>query len=173
MAELVVIAFPNEAKAEAVRQKLLAMQKDYLIELGDAVIAVKDAHGRIKLNQLLNTTAVGAVSGTFWGTLIGLIFLMPLTGAAIGAASGAISGALTDVGISDRWMKDAAAAIEPGTAALFLLIRKVTADKVLQGLRGEGGRVMRTSFDHTKEAALQAALAGVQATAQPGKSGPV
>jgi len=98
---------------------------------------------------------------------------MPLTGAAIGAASGAISGALTDVGISDRWMKDAAAAIEPGTAALFLLIRKVTADKVLQGLRGEGGRVMRTSFDHTKEAALQAALAGVQATAQPGKSGPV
>jgi uncharacterized membrane protein len=122
---------------------------------------------------LLHTTAVGAVSGTFWGTLIGLIFLMPLTGAAIGAASGAISGALTDVGISDRWMKDAAAAIEPGTAALFLLIRKVTADKVLQGLRGEGGRVMRTSFDHTKEAALQAALAGVQATAQPGKSGPV
>jgi hypothetical protein len=46
---------------------------------------VKDAQGRIKLNQLVNTTAVGAVSGTFWGTLIGLIFLMPLAGAAIGA----------------------------------------------------------------------------------------
>jgi uncharacterized membrane protein len=29
------------------------------------VIAVKDAKGRIKLNQLLNTTGVGAVSGTF------------------------------------------------------------------------------------------------------------
>ena len=67
-----------EAKAEEVRQKLLAMQKEYLIELSDAVIAVKDANGRIKLNQLLNTTAVGAVSGTFWGALIGLIFLMPL-----------------------------------------------------------------------------------------------
>src|SRR5206468_10836379 len=102
MADLVVIAFPTEAKAEEVRQKLFAMQKEYLIELGDAVIAVKDAHGRIKLNQLLNTTAAGAVSGTFWGSLIGLIFLMPLTGAAIGAASGAISGALTDVGIKDR-----------------------------------------------------------------------
>ena len=63
MAELVVIAFPNEAKAEEVRQKLLAMQKEYLIELGDAVIAVKDDQGRIKLNQLLNTTAAGAVSG--------------------------------------------------------------------------------------------------------------
>ena len=139
MAELVVIAFPNEEKAEAVRQKLLTMQKDYLIELGDAVIAVKDDKGRVKLNQLLNTTTVGAVSGAFWGSLIGLIFLMPLAGAAIGAASGALSGKLADIGISDTWMKDVAAAILPGTAALFLLVRKVTADKVLEGLRGEGG----------------------------------
>ena len=162
MAELVVIAFPTEAKAEEVRQKLLAMQKEYLIELGDAVIAVKDTKGRIKLNQLLNTTASGAVSGTFWGTLIGLIFLMPLAGAVIGAASGAIGGALSDVGINDRWMKEVAAAIQPGTAALFLLIRKVTADKVLESLRGEGGTVMKTSLDHTKEAVLQIALSGIQ-----------
>ena len=163
MSDLIVIAFPTEAKAEEVRQKLLDMQKEYLIELSDAVIAVKDAHGRIKLNQLLHTTATGAVSGTFWGTLIGLIFLMPLAGAAIGAASGALGGALTDAGINDKWMKEAAAAIAPGTAALFVLVRKFTADKVLEGLRGEGGKIMRTSLDHTKEAALQAALAGVQA----------
>jgi len=170
MSDLVEIVFPTEAKAEEVRQKLLGMQKEYLIELGDAVIAVKDAKGRVKLNQLINTTAAGAVSGTFWGTLIGLIFLMPLAGAAIGAASGAIGGALTDVGLNDKWMKDAAAAIKPGEAALFLLVRKVTGDKVLEGLKGEGGRVMRTSLDHTKEAALQAALAGVQAAVPPAAS---
>src|SRR5258705_11815450 len=74
MSDLVVIAFPTEAKAEEVRQKLLAMEKEYLIELGDAVIAVKDSKGTIKLNQLINTTAAGAVTGTFWGALIGLIF---------------------------------------------------------------------------------------------------
>lgn len=170
MSDLVEIVFPTEAKAEEVRQKLLGMQKEYLIELGDAVIAVKDHKGRVKLNQLINTTAAGAVSGTFWGTLIGLIFLMPLAGAAIGAASGAIGGALTDVGLNDKWMKDAAAAIKPGEAALFLLVRKVTGDKVLEGLKGEGGRVMRTSLDHTKEAALQAALAGVQAAVPPAAS---
>jgi uncharacterized membrane protein len=163
MAELVVIAFPNEAKAEEIRRKILAMQKEYLIELGDAVIAVKDNQGHIKLNQLLNTTAAGAVSGAFWGSLIGLIFLMPVVGAAIGAASGALGGKLTDIGINDKWMKDVAAAIQPGTAALFLLIRKVTTDKVLEGLRGEGGTVLQTSLDHTKEAALQEALAGIQA----------
>jgi uncharacterized membrane protein len=163
MSDLVVISFPTEAKAEEVRQKLLAMQKEYLLEVGDAVIAVKDAKGRIKLSQLVNTTAAGTVSGAFWGTLIGLIFLMPLVGAAIGAASGAISGALADVGINDNWMKETAAAIQPGTAALFVLVRRATADKVLEGLKGAGGTVMKTSLDHTKEAALQAALNGVRA----------
>ena len=118
-----------------------------------------------KLNQLINTTAAGAVSGAFWGSLIGLIFLMPLVGAALGAASGTLGGYLTDVGIDDKWMKETAAAVQPGTAALFVLVRKVTADKVLEGLKGEGGKVLKTSLDHTKEAALQAALAGVQAAA--------
>ena len=163
MSDLVVIAFPTEAKAEEVRQKLLSMQEEYLLELGDAVIAVKDDKGTVKLNQLMNTTAISTVSGAFWGALIGLIFLMPLAGAAVGAASGAIGGALTDVGLNDKWMKETAAAIQPGSAALFVLIRKVTADKVLEGLRGEGGTVMKTSLDHTKEAALQDALAGAQA----------
>src|SRR5437762_7803793 len=112
MSDLVVIAFPTEAKAEEVRQKLLAMQKDYLIELDDAVVAVKDGNGNIKLNQLINTTAAGALTGTFWGTLIGLIFLMPLAGAALGAASGTLSGYLTDIGINDKWIKETAAAVQ-------------------------------------------------------------
>lgn len=163
MSDLIVIVFPTETKAEEVRQKLFSMQKEYLIELADAVIAVKDPQGKIKLNQLLNTTATGAVSGTFWGSLIGLIFLSPLIGAAIGAASGALGGALTDVGINDKWMKETAAAITPGSAALFILVRKVTGDKVLERLKGEGGTVLKTSLDHTKEEALRAALAGAQA----------
>src|SRR5215467_6616684 len=146
MSDLVVIAFPTEAKAEEVRQKLLGMQKEYLIELGDAVIAVKQPNGSVKLNQLFHPTTTGAVSGTFWGTLIGLIFLMPLAGAAIGAASGALGGALTDVGINDRFMKDAAQSLQSGQAALFLLIRKMTTDKVLAALQGEGGTVVRTSL---------------------------
>jgi uncharacterized membrane protein len=166
MSDLVVIAFPSEAKAEEIRHKLLDMQKEYLLELGDAVIAVKQPNGSVKLNQLFHPTASGAASGTFWGTLIGLIFLMPLAGAAIGAATGALSGALTDVGINDQFMKDVAQSLQAGDAALFLLIRKMTTDKVLADLRGVGGTVLRTSFDHTKEEALRQALAGV-VSAQP------
>lgn len=95
-------------------------------------------------------TTVGAASGAPWGTLIGFIFLMPLVGAALGAASGALAGRFTDVGIEDQFMKEAAGALQPGTAGLFLLIRKMTTDKVLADLRGVGGKVMRTSFDETQ-----------------------
>src|SRR3974377_615361 len=155
MSDLFAIEFPSEAKAEKVRQKLLDMQKEYLIELGDAVIAVKQPNGHVKLNQLFNPTASGAVSGTFWGALIGMIFLMPLAGAALGAASGALGGKLADVGINDRFMRDAAQSLQTGNAALFLLVRKMTTDKVMAALQGEGGTVIRTSFDESKEAALR------------------
>ena len=136
------------------------MQKDYMIELGDAVIAVKQPNGHVKLSQLFNPTGAGVLSGTFWGALIGMIFLMPLAGAAIGAASGALGGALTDVGINDQFMKEAAQHLQSGNAALFLLIRKMTTHKVLAALQGEGGTVIRTSFDESKEEALRTALAG-------------
>jgi uncharacterized membrane protein len=159
MSDLVFIAFPSEQKAEEVRAKILEMQQEYLIEIGDAVIATKDVHGRVKLNQLMNTTAAGAVSGAFWGTLIGFLFLMPLAGAAVGAASGALGGKLTDVGINDDKMKEAAQALQQGQAGLFLLIRKMTTDKVLAALAGVGGTVISSSFDHAKEDALQKALA--------------
>lgn len=168
MADLVAIAFPSEEKAEEVRQKLLGLQKEYLIELGDAVIAVKQPNGHVKLNQLFHPTATGAVSGALWGTLIGMLFLMPLVGTALGAAGGALGGALTDAGIDDNFMKEIGQTLQTGDAALFLLIRKMTADKVLEDLKGVGGTVLRTSFDHTKEEALRQALAAHTATASEG-----
>ena len=138
-------------------------QEEYLIELGDAVVALKEVNGRVKLNQLLQPVAQGAVSGMFWGSLIELLFMMPLAGIAIGAASGALKGQVADLGINDDFIKQAARTLQSGNAALFLLIRKMTTDKVVARLRRVGGTVMRSSFDETKEEALQNALAWVRA----------
>jgi uncharacterized membrane protein len=105
--------------------------------------------------------ADGRHVGRFLGTLIGWLFLMPVAGAAVGSASGALGGSLVDGGIDDQEMKTQAnEALKPGTAGLFLLIRKMTTDKVLKDLKGVGGTVVRTSFDHAKENALREALAG-------------
>jgi uncharacterized membrane protein len=167
MSDLIAVVFPSEEKAEEVRQKVLSMQKDYLIEIGDAAIAVRNEKG-VKLNQLINTTAAGAAGGSFWGLLIGVLFPNPLLGVAAGAASGALAGALTDVGINDKFMKNLAVEdIQPGEAVLFVLVKKVTGDKVLDQLKGVGGRILQTSLDHTREERLREALAGHVAAEAP------
>jgi uncharacterized membrane protein len=159
MSDLVAIVYPTEAKAEEVRQRLLKLQKEYLITIGDAVIAVKTDTGSIKLNQLVNTTAVGAMTGSFWGLLIGVLFLNPILGVAVGAASGALGGALSDFGIDDAFMKELSANLHTGNAALFVLIKHMTADKVIKEIKDAGGVVLKTSLDESKEKMLRDALA--------------
>ena len=163
MSNLVVIGYDDPFKAEEVRLKLRKMQKDYLNDLEDAVVAVKNEKDKVKLHQAVNLTAAGAVGGGFWGSLIGLIFLNPLLGAAVGAAAGAVSGALTDVGVDDKFMKELAASMTPGSSVLFVLVRKATPDKVLAELEGSGGKVLKTSLSHDDEAKLQAALSAAKA----------
>ena len=158
MSTLAVIGYDDPYKAEEVRLKLWKLQKEYLVDLEDAVVAIKDEKGKVKLHQAVNLTTAGAVSGGFWGSLIGLIFLNPLLGLAVGAAAGGVSGALTDVGINDQFIKDLAAAMNPGSSALFVLVRRATPDKVLEELAGTGGKVLKTSLSHEDEAKLQAAL---------------
>jgi len=163
MTDLIVVAYDDPFKAEEVRTKLRKMQKEYLVDLEDAVVAVKNDAGKVKLHQMYNLPAMGAVSGGFWGTLIGLVFLNPLLGMAVGAGAGAVSGALTDVGINDSFMKQLAANFKNGSSLLFVLVRKVTPDKVLAELQGTGGKVIKTSLTHEQEAKLQTALDAAKA----------
>jgi len=165
MSDLIVVGYDDAFKAEEVRLKLLKMQKEYLVDLEDAVVAVKDKDGKVKLRQMYHMAASGAIGGGFWGALIGLIFMMPVLGAVVGAASGAAAGALSDVGIDDDFMKKLAEALTPGSSVLFVLIRKMTEDKVLDELKGTGGKVLQTSLSHDDETKLKDALAAASAGA--------
>jgi hypothetical protein len=71
MASLGVIDYESEMRAEEVWIALLKMQKEYLIDLIDAVVVIRDQKGKVRLRQLYNLTAAGAASGGFWGALIG------------------------------------------------------------------------------------------------------
>lgn len=167
MATLVVIGYENEIKAEEVRLALLKMEKEYLIDLIDAVVVVRDAQGKVRLRQMQNLTAAGAASGGFWGMLIGMLFLNPLFGFAIGATAGAVSGALSDVGIDDKFMKNLAEALTPGSAALCVLVRQMTADKVIEEIQPFGGTVIKTNLCHENETKLREALAAAQGAGGP------
>ena len=162
MSTLVVVGYKDIHKAEEVRLKLWKLQRDYLLDLEDAVVVVKNAEGKVTLHQPVNLTAAGAVSGGFWGALIGLIFLNPLLGLAVGASAGAVSGALADIGIDDNFIKELGATMTPNSSSLFVLVRNATPapDKVLDELKGTGGTILKTSLSHEDEAKLQAALNG-------------
>lgn len=160
MSDLIAVAYPDKNTAETVREKLARLTLEHTLELEDAVIVDRDENGRVKLHQMHNPVARGAAGGALWGGLIGLLFLVPLFGMLVGAAAGSASGALVDVGVDDRFMKELGHKLAPGGAALILLVRKVTADKVLPEISQYGGEVIQTSLDDEAEARLREVLEG-------------
>ena len=92
MSNLVVVTFEDESTAFEMREALKKMQKEYLIKLEDVVVVTKNEKGNPQLHQSVNLTAAGAVGGSFWGMLIGFLFMNPLVGMAAGAAGGASRG---------------------------------------------------------------------------------
>ena len=158
MSDLVVIGFDDAHTAFEMRAALVKMQAEYLIEMEDVVVVSKNEKGKVKLHQAVNLTAAGAFRGSFWGMFIGLLFLNPLAGAAVGAGAGALSGKLSDFGINDQFMKQLGETFKDGTSALFILVRKVTPDKVLDGLKQFKGTVIQTSLTKDKEDDLRKVL---------------
>lgn len=158
MSNLIVIVYPDEHQAEQVRLDFIKMQKEYLVTLEDAVIAVKKPDGKVKLLQMYNLALGGAISGALWGTLIGLIFMMPIFGLVLGAGTGAVAGALSDVGINDQFMKQLASSLKPGYSALFVLVDSQITDKVMAELEGTGGKIIQTSLSTVDQEKLQKVL---------------
>ena len=153
MSDLLVMAFSTEGKAEAVRRTLLDMHEDLLIEPCDAVIATNCASGLVKLNQLFPPARGREVPQMIWGPLIELLFRPPL------------GGSLAKLGIDDEFGRAAGTTLRSGKAVLFLLIRKMSTEKVAAALRAAGGKFLHSSFDELKKAALRVALARTARTA--------
>lgn len=158
MSDLIAIAYDDESAAERVRQELGQLTKEKIIELDDAVVVTRDAEGKVKLHQAIHPVSTGAAGGALWGSLIGLIFLMPLMGLVIGAATGAVAGSLTDAGVDDTFMTELGERLQPNSAALIVLVRRSTPDKVLPHLESFGGHVIQASLSDEDEQRLRDAL---------------
>jgi uncharacterized membrane protein len=158
MSDLVAIAYPDLATAQKVVSNLGEAQKAHLIELEDLALVEHREDGKVKLHQA-SLAGAGAAGGALWGGLIGMLFLAPLVGMAIGAASGAAAGAASDAGVDDKFMKELGAKLEPGGAALIVLVRKMNVEKILSEI-SVPGEVIQTSLGNDDEEALRSALVG-------------
>lgn len=158
MSDLIAVGFNDEFKADEVLLSLVKLQQEHLIDLEDAAVVVRNLKGRVKIKQSQEIVASGALSGGLWGLLLGFIFFNPLLGWVAGTAAGALSGALADIGIDDNFIREIGNTLEPGTSAIFVLVRQATPDKVLEEVSQFGGKVLRTSLSKADEAKLQEAL---------------
>jgi uncharacterized membrane protein len=164
MSNLIAIAYPDVQTAEQVRTTLGDLQTEKVIELEDMVVVTRDDKGKVKLHQAISPGSAGAAGGAVWGGLIGLIFLAPLLGMAVGALSGGLAGKATDVGVDDKFMKELGANLEGGNAALIVLVRRSTPDKVIPRISQYGGHIIQSSLSNEREDELRGAL-GDQVTA--------
>lgn len=170
MSELVAVAFDSPDEADRALTKLVQLEKEYLVDLADAVVVIRGPNDKVRLKQSVNLVGAGAASGVLWGglwgMLVGLLFLNPLAGFVVGgvagAAGGALSGSLSDYGIDDTFIKSVAESLKPDSSALFVLIRKAQPEKVLAEVEKFKGHILRTSLSPEQEAKLSAALSASQ-----------
>lgn len=172
MSELVCIAFKDSGTADRVLNELRAMEKNYVLDLEDAVIVVRDMDGKVHLKQCVDVfggaTVHGVSLGVLWGGLMGLLFMNPLAGLigslAGGAGAGAITtaasehGLLSDYGIPDNFIRALGSTITRGTSAIFLLIRSADQDKLLASFSQYEGTILKTSLSTEQEEKLRVAL---------------
>jgi uncharacterized membrane protein len=171
----VAIGFDDPAEADRVLSELHRLHQDDLLDVDDAVVAIRPPHGEVQLKQSVNlkasSAAAGLVSGGRFGLLIGLLFQNPLAGFALGGLAGtgvgAFSGSLLDYGIDDDFMRSLAQALPPNGSALFVLARKVQPDRVLAELSRFRGRVLHTTLSLEQEQRLKAELSGVNPAPAP------
>jgi uncharacterized membrane protein len=158
MTHLVVLGLDSPAKAEEVFDLAGDLAKQELLQLQDAAYAYRDAKGKVRIHQAVSLTGAGAASGALWGTLIGMLFLMPVAGLAIGAGTGALAGKLADVGINDDTIKQIGGQLEDGKAAVFLLARSATVDRVIDAIKPYNPTVIQTNLTKDREEELVKAL---------------
>jgi uncharacterized membrane protein len=158
MTHLVVLGVDNRDDAERLFDLAGDLAKQELLQLQDAAYAYRDDRGKVRIHQAISLTGAGAASGALWGTLIGLLFLMPVAGLAIGAGTGALAGKLADVGINDDTIKQIGGQLEQGRAAVFLLAKSATVDQVLDAIKPFNPTVIQTNLTKDREEELVKAL---------------
>ena len=156
MSNLIVITFDNEEEAGKVREALKEQAAN--INLDDSAVVVKDAEGEVHVkNEVDRGVAVGAVGGGALGLLIGGL-LFPIGGLVLGALAGALVGKMLDMGVDKKFVEDVSEHLQPGTSALFIIVREANPNVALAALRPYKGKVIQTSLPPEAEAELRRIL---------------
>jgi uncharacterized membrane protein len=158
MSSLVVVAFESPDEAANVLASLRAQTKYGNISFKDTAVVSKDAEGKVTVK---NDVSQGTMTATGVGALLGLllgVFMFPLAGILIGAGGGALLSRFMDLGVDGKFVKEVSESLQPGTSALFVLVRDANPDVVRAILQEHHGKVLHTTLSAEAEENLQKAL---------------
>ena len=155
MSNLLVVTFKNQDEAAQVRQTLRSMQRTDYLSLDDSAVVVKDEEGKVHVkNEMDRGVKIGSVGGGLLGLLLAGIFF-PIAGLVVGALAGALVGSSAKIGIDQKFVKEVGEDLQPGTSAVFFIVRDANPDAALAALKPYKGTVRHTSFPPEAEKELR------------------
>jgi uncharacterized membrane protein len=158
MSNLIVVTFDNPDEAGKVLKTLHSAERGDYLSLDDAAVVVRDQEGKVHVkNETERGVKIGAVGGGLLGLLVAGIFF-PIAGLVIGAVGGALVGKAFDTGIDKKFVKEVSEKLQPGTSALFVIVREGNPDVAVAALKPYKGTVLQTSFPPEAEEELRRIL---------------
>jgi uncharacterized membrane protein len=146
MSYLIVVTFDNTEEAGKVRAALKSQEKGGRLKLDDSAVIVKDEDGKVHVkDQMDRGVKVGAVGGGAIGLLLAGIFF-PIAGIVIGAVAGGLIGGTADLGIEKKFIKQVRDGLQPGTSAIFFIVREANPTAVVAALKPFKGEVYQSSL---------------------------
>lgn len=163
MSELIILGYDDQTRATQAYEKVLELQRDFVVDLTGLAIVSVDANGKRHVDTPAKIVGASAASGALWGLLFGLLFLVPGVGLVMGGLMGAVSGRLARSGVDRAFKNRVDEMLEPGKSAVVVMARKVTEDKFGAAMAPFGGTVLKTSLSEEDEKELAAELDGAEA----------
>ena len=158
MSNLIVVTFDDPDEAGKVLETLRSVQREGYLSLDDSAVVVKDEEGKVHVkNETDRGVKIGAVGGGLLGLLLGSVFF-PIAGLLVGALAGGLIGKSADLGVDQKFVKEVSEDIQPGTSALFFLVRDAEPDVAMAALRPYKGTVRHTTFPPEAEEELRRIL---------------
>jgi uncharacterized membrane protein len=160
-ARLWAIGYDAMGRADPVRNEIAKLGERHCLIVLDTAVAVRYSDGSVTLDGepfVVVPKIPGRTLGSFLASLA--LGAPPLCGAAVSALLRATGNAASAaVGISEDFVSEVGALMKPGTSALFVRDKEGDMDALLQGIRGLGGTVLKTTVDLERAKLIQSTLA--------------
>jgi uncharacterized membrane protein len=162
--ELVVRVFDSPEKAAEALEFVEDLKRRRVIKILNAAILSKDEDGQFTVQDSKEITPKkGRILGAITGGLVGLLAGPggAIVGALAGLAAGGAAGKHLDEGFSDKFLENLEQYLQPGKAALILLMEHQWVHPASEAMSDQGGYVFQQTITDRLAEDLAAAAAEV------------